>query len=329
MSTTTVMTQPASTASSTVTTTSSSPPDVPSVRPPVLTAVAFSDESGVPDRVVAIDAESGAVLRELYRVGDGPKRGQRGVRFTPDTSVLDLTVESGVVWFVETGVYCGVGTVYRVSLAGGPAEVVLEGARWPTPSPDGQLLAYVRGSPNGSISCAGEIVVRDLRTGEERVFSPPPGASDEFAVAHLAWASDSRQLAYAVVLEQRSVAVLDTATAASQANARTVDAGREGFPGCLTSPTWGPAGSLLMLGVEPLENCGPGGGDGTAVVSLVAFDVDTAGIERRHVVPQIGDLRADASGQHLLLSQYDLGTVELRADGTTRRISPDTLQADW
>lgn len=201
--------------------------------------------------------------------------------------------------------------------------------RWPAPSPDGRSLAFVRDSGSGPIHCADEIVVRHLETGAERVFSPPPGTGPEFAVEHLAWAPDSRRLAYAVS-EQQSVAVLDTAAARSQSDAVDVNPDREAFPGCLMSPTWGPDDTLLMLGVEPYDQCGAGQDQGSPNASVVALDLDTAAVERRRPVPLAGVLRADASGQHLLLSPYgDLAILELRRDGGTREISRQAAGADW
>ena len=289
----------------------------------------ISEGSGVGDRVVVLDSESGAVLRELYRVGDGPgqKQGRNGKASTPDTSVHDLTVENGAAWFVESGVHCGAGTIYRVPLAGGPAEV-LELGRWPAPSPDGRMLAYVRPGSDLSMYCAEDIVVLDLETGDERVFSPPPGTSLEFAVGGLAWAPDSRRLAFAVTYERPSVAVLDTATASSQADAVVVDPNREAFPGCLLSPTWGPNDTLLMVGVEPYDDCDGGQGQGGPDAHVVALE-RTGEIVRGVAVPSGRHLRADASGRHLLFSAYDLGTVEVSDDGRLRTISEFAFGADW
>ena len=304
------------------------PPSEPPVERPVELAAGVVDEgSGVPDRVVAIDAETGDVLRELYLVGDGPdpKSAPRRRAATPETSVHGIAVEGGAVWFVESGVHCGAGTIYRVPLAGGPVEAVVESGAWPAPSPDGGSLAYVRGSPASSISCADEIVVVDLASGEERVFAPPPATGTELALSHLEWASDSRRLAYAAHADQSTVAVLDTSTASSQADAVVVDPDGEAFPGCLSSPTWGPEDTLLMLGMEPRESCAGRSGD----VSVVAVDLDTLAVERRSSAPHAGTLRADASGQHLLLSAYDHGVVELNADGTVRQIVPSAEGADW
>ncbi len=98
--------------------------------------------------------------------------------------------------------------IVSVPTDGGPITAIAPGNQ-PAISPDGRSLAYIRSS-----ACFGnfdQLVVRDLTTGTERVWSAPAAGALEVLTPY--WASDSRHLA--IVLAKRGTYpwVIDTASA--------------------------------------------------------------------------------------------------------------------
>jgi len=145
--------------------------------------------------VQALDPATGMPVRTLATGASGDE-----IAMTPD----------GVSAFFETPAGCS-HQINRVAVAAGPAPVVIGPGSYPTVSPDGTQLAYVR-EPNiaaNSTACQGAdvtaaafaVIIRNLATGvETRLGLPPTVVANglPLPIAHLAWAPDSRRLAVTI-----------------------------------------------------------------------------------------------------------------------------------
>jgi hypothetical protein len=163
-------------------------------------------------------------------------------------------------------------------------------------SPDGKTLAFIRDSsppdpdyPDSDPCGSTFLVLRDLATGVERSW---PG--EDGSLSSLAWSSDSRQLAYVFIGccgdYSPTVHVLDTATAPR--DPYDVPGPTDAATNCmLDSPAF--AGQRLLVNAECYDDRGFNElRDGATGGMIMQLPDGTRGI------------RADASGQHLLVTAF-------------------------
>jgi hypothetical protein len=158
---------------------------------------------------------------------------------------------------------CYVPEVYRVPTRGGTRDPVTQGAS-ATPSPNGRFLALVRTTTGDSCGTTGVIVIRDLRSGRERVFQG--GAAGR--IYRLSWAANSRDLFYATAdapSPSTSPAdvhldgfILDTRSHPSRPHQRQLQftkridlQGYLGRSGLLIGAYFPPGGRTQIVGVDP------------------------------------------------------------------------------
>jgi hypothetical protein len=162
--------------------------------------------------VLELESTTGAVVRVLHAAADG----------WAESFALDRGNNRAFVGEMLAG--CG-SQMVSMPLDGGPSTVVGAGVQ-PALSPDGSHLAYVAQlwartatepvTPEG-IGCAYSVlVVRDLRTGEEREVLPPrfvPGepstGSWELGGGAIKWSPDGLRFAYLLGYEGASTYVVD------------------------------------------------------------------------------------------------------------------------
>lgn len=206
-------------------------------------------------RVVVLDARTGAERRVLasHRPGrDESVVTLQGIALTPDgRDVYYATVTDD-----------DRGTVYRVAADGRrPTQVVGNGIS-PAISPDGHYLAYAAPGPSGPQGpdrCCNTIAVVTLDPGTVRIWGFP--ASDiagrlwvvQASFTKLAWAPDSRRLAFTVSYEGETVAVLDTV--AHRDLAETLEVVLPGDGGDSRHPTWQSSSGRLAIVNKAFECC--------------------------------------------------------------------------
>jgi hypothetical protein len=257
---------------------------------PPATFVAFQPlKGGDPlGRLVVVDTATGKVLRVLL---DDVDHSEGGI-WAPDLA------PNGRTLYYTKGTSACTDDVRRLQLDGGEEEVLAtRDARRPAVSPDGRLLAYLRGDP-----CVGEdqyVVVRDLAGGQEtrwRYRLDRSSEAEPVSVRRLVWLSGSRTLAYELGnAEASSIYLLD----------------REGDQGIELGEDrrLGPQDSSLELiglhaeGVAAVRRClipaEPGCPPGSEIVAL---DPDTGEIVGTLLrpAPEAFAFDLDPSGRHLL-----------------------------
>ena len=302
-------------------------PDVPGVAvpepgtPPA--AVALSPKQGL---VSLIDTRTGAAIRVLATHPPAEPDGSRvlqGVSLTPDRRTAYYAVSDG----------CDGGTLHRVPVDGRRRTQRVGQGISPAVSPDGRKLAYAAPGPatsDGLPGCPNVVVVRDLRTGQERHWRYPDDEEHAAALYHegaitkIAWAPDSRRLAYTLSYEGDSVAVLDTAV--HRDLSETVEVVIPGGGGDSRHPAWHPPSGRLAVVNSAFECCYED--DYTGPPRTLLVDVDTGTVEE--LLPaglRPGWLDFDATGDHLLYVEG--GSLYRRAAGGATLVAPGVSAADW
>lgn len=309
--TTTDTSSPTTTAttSPTTTTTTTAPPAGPT-RPAV--AVAVSEQN----RLVVLDTATGEALRVL----DQRETSEEDAG-TNEIVGVTLSDDGRSVLYAVTGHLCDTDRIYRVAIDGGEPEELGNGLS-PAVSPDGRSLAYARS--NDPTMCSDELVVRDLTTGEERMWPPAQDGYEELAnLLDLTWAADSRTLAFERSYEGSEVLVVDTAGEGGFER----PAGEPGDAvGCSRSPAWASDGGLSYVAYTDLfcgdDELASEGDDDLLVVARAGEE----GTERP--LPPGGRVRADATGEHLL--HVVDGRIVILGDGEGDEVlGTGFVDADW
>lgn len=285
--------------------------------------------SGSTRQTVIIDAGTGRIVRQV----PGSKR--------QTAMAVDAVVspDLATMYLPDTGfgpsAACGSGWT-QVDLATGarrPAFGGLTGVGQFSLSADGSSVAFVHmtsARTDGPSCHAEELVVRELASGEQRVWTIPPGLSPE----ELQLSPDSTQLAY---LLRREATGLPPLHVLPLTGTTSVTQGRD-LPttgDCpMSDPRFvGASGRLLALG-------GRGCATGPLEYLLVEFDLGTGQVASS--VPlglpgEIFSIDVDRFGQHVIIAGAGKpndqlpATVWVLRDGHPRRVpfSGDCWQADW
>jgi hypothetical protein len=288
--------------------------------------------TGSTRQTVIINAGTGRVVRQV-------PGSQRQTAMAVDAVV---SPDLATMYLPDTGfgpsAACGSGWT-QVDLATGarrPAFGGLTGVGQFSLSADGSSVAFVHmtaartGAITGPSCHAEEVVVRELASGEQRVWTIPPGVSLE----QLQLSPDSTQLAYILRPEASglpSLHVLPLTGTTSVTQGRDLPATGD----CpMSDPRFeGASGRLLALG-------GRGCATGPLESLLVEFDLGTGRVTSS--VPlglpgEIFSIDVDRSGQHVIIAGAGKpndqlpATVWVLRDGHPRRVpfSGDCWQADW
>lgn len=270
------------------------PPDAapPPPVPPMLTPPPPFFVAGTRDgKVVVVSTTSGNrdVLADLGPQPENPEGERRSI------GRVILSPDKQWVYYEEVG-EPAVGTVRRVRLAGGKPEELLNGSS-PALSPDGARLAYVNAEP--------AIVVRELRTGSERVFSRGQSLKDLW-LHDLAWSPEGRRLAFAASKPRQPsfVRVLDVEAHHLLEQADRVSVGE--VSSSSMSPAWrGNTGELVVAA----QCCWP---DLRGEAKLVRV-LDGTVLGETQLQTVVADVDYDSTGAHRLL---------VSASGSMSRTSP-------
>jgi hypothetical protein len=294
--------------------------------------------SGSARQTVIIDATTGRIVRQVPgsdrrtdMATDAVVSPDLGSMYIPSTSA-SLTPACGSRWD-------------RINLAPGPA--------WPRPgtrrpafpwlkgvgqfslSGDGSSLAFVHLTPAGTgaiigPSCHAEVVVRALASGDQRVWTIPPGMS----VEGLQLSPDATQLAYVLRREANGLPSLHVLPLNGTTS---VTQGRD-LPTVGDCPVSDPrflggGGRLLALGAR-------GCATGPIEYLLVEFDLRTGRVVSSMPLGLPGEIFSidvDRSGRHVIIAgagkpnDQRPATVWVLRDGHPQRVpfSGDCWQADW
>jgi Tol biopolymer transport system component len=258
--------------------------------------------------VVALDAQTGAERRLLAGIRKGT--GQ-GISVSPDARSAYFAVVDG-----------DAGTISVVDTAGASPPAFVATGSFPAVSPDGRQLAYV--TPVDTIA------VLDLETGARRTwaFAEDDPAGNWLLQARLlglAWAPDSQRLAFTVSYEGDTIAVLDTATAATLSEATEVVV--PGGGGDSRHPTWQSTTGQLVVVNRAFECCFEDDYSGPPRVVAVDLVRDTTTETfRSGVTPSWLDF--DRTGHHLL--SVDDGRLYRRSHGGAPvELATGVQAADW
>lgn len=174
------------------TTTTTTPPATSTTVPgpaPALPPLAYAS---VDVDLVEIDVATGGITRTLTQFfnGDGVFRGS--LRLSPDATTLWFSEGYEDGWF---GCQTSVGSFGRVDVASGAVEIVGTGSGV-EPSPDGTRIAYITSDlclpdPENTefwvLTPYDRVVVRDLASGAEQVFTTSPAPADYAAPSQVTW----------------------------------------------------------------------------------------------------------------------------------------------
>lgn len=282
--------------------------------------------------IALLDPDSGKTIRTIYRTGGG-------IYF------LALSNDRRYVYFAQST--CGAEPIDRIRVDG-PAEQTPErindiSSEYPTPSPDGNLVAYVGyGDCDGESGPANAVRVRNLATRQETTVAIEPVG---YSLSWPTWSPDGTKLAVVVkhTIEHPStspeeppkyekvesfVALLDPHTTQDPLTAPRLLSLRTGFG--FDFPTHLPDGSLFLVEV-PL-----GDKVGTAAPLMLVID-GRSGSTRRQVA--LGDPKrsyshtaSDVTGSHLLYVSASGDSSELRVSsngGKTTVLARNVTAADW
>jgi hypothetical protein len=287
---------------------------------------------GTSRRTAIIDARTGRVVRQVPGSERQSELAADAV-VAPDLRSMYLPAGPGVASACDTG-------WTQVDLASGarrPAFGGLAGVGEFSLTADGRTLAYIHTTGPGApalaqfgVSCRSELVVRELDSGRQRVWTIPPGGS----VEGLQLSPDATRLVYVLGREpggDRLLHLLPLAGTTSVTDGHDLPTGGD----C-------PASSMLrFLDDRRLVMLGATGCDGGGYDNLlVRVDVET-----RRVVSAVPlglpvepfSLDVDRSGGRLIIAAAGKtddqrpATVYVVRDGRPRRVPfrGDCWQADW
>lgn len=288
--------------------------------------------SGSARQTVIIDARTGRIVRQV----PGSKR--------QTEQVVDAVVSPDLrsMYLPGTGssltAACDLGWT-QVDLATGarhPAFGGLKGIGQFSLSADGSSLAFVHTTAAGTgilggSSCHTEVVVRGLASGEQRVWTVPPGVSLE----GLQLSPDATQLAY--LLRRESAGLQPSLHVLPLTGTTSVTQGRD-LPttgDCpMSDPRFvGASGRLVAIGTR-------GCATGPLQYLLVDYDLRTGRVASSMPLGLPGELFSvdvDRSGRHVIIAGAGKpndqlpATVWVLRDGHLQRVpfSGDCWQADW
>ncbi len=278
-----------------------------------------------PDTVVAVRSIGEVALLDS---GDGATVRVLATHAPEALGSLALTPDRRHAYYA-VGSPCGSSALYRVALDGRtPPEPVGPGIS-PAVSPDGHTLAYARPTPPGG--CANTVVVRDLATGGERSWGYPDDPDHQSAlyvdgsISRLAWAPDSRRLAYTLSYEGDTVAVLDTVTHSDLA--QTTEVVVPGGGGDSRHPVWQASTGRLAVVNSVFACCYDD--DYAGPPRTLAIDLPSRKVENLLAPgkqPQWLDF--DLTGHHLLYVED--GRLYRRTDtGRAKLVGAGITAADW
>jgi hypothetical protein len=308
-------------------------PVAPPAGPPAAVAPAtFVGQVGEPGsrRTAIIDARTGRVVREV------PGSSRQTELATDAVVAPDLRS-----MYLPPGAASGCGAGWtRVDLATGARQRAfggLEGVGEFSLSADGRTLAYLHLTGPGTLdrllsdeSCRAELVVRELASGRQRVWTVPPGVS----VEGLQLSPDATRLVYLLGRDpggDRRLHLLPLAGTASVTDGHDLPAA-----GDCPVAMWRFMDDrrLLALGAQ---GCG---GDRSYDNLLVRFDLKDRRVlstARLSLPVEPFSLDVDRSGERVIIAAAGKpddqrpATVHVLEDGRLRRVpfDGDCWQADW
>jgi hypothetical protein len=308
------------------------PPIAPPSGPPAANApdtFVAQVGDGSSRRTVIVDARTGRVVRQV-------PGSQRRSELATD-AVVGPDLRS--MYLPATGSGCDAGWT-QVDLATGqrrPAFGGLTGVSEFSLSADGRTLAYLHTTGPATLdrarfqtSCRTELVVRELASGDQRVWTIPPGA---VVRGGLQLSPDRTRLVY--LLERAPGAhllphLLPLAGTASVADGDDLPAAGD----CLMS-MWRFQNSRRLLALGG-QGCAAGPFDNL----LISYDLDTRQVISTSALDlpvEIFGLDVDRSGRHVLITAAGKpndqrpATAYVFRDGNLRRVpfDGDCWQADW
>jgi hypothetical protein len=260
------------------------------------TIVAVTDDG----RLVVLDAATGAELRELANLGD-PRGG--GAEGPGPNHVTTVSVSpDGSTAYYDSCCEPAAGLVSVIPTDGTREAEAINPGLGPTVSPDGRFLAY---------TAINAVVVRDLTTGQEQVFTEP--AYDESPLfGEVTWSRDGTKLYYAWerqgAVSTDAIASLVELTVTPGATPRVLTE----VPGAaMTNPlAWddGRTVSVLLRPLQPDGSAGPQ--DGELLVDSTTGEVTQTtvnGVLDRSVNRTSGEQLIVRSDGHLIVGAADLG----------------------
>ena len=269
----------------------------PTTVPPVAAATTIVAVT-VDGRLVVLDAATGAELRELANLGD-PRGG--GAEGPGPNHVTTVGVSpDGSTAYYDSCCEPAAGLVSVIPTDGSREPESINPGLGPAVSPDGRFLAY---------TAINAVVVRDLATGQEQVFTDP--AYDESPLfGELTWSWDGTKLYYAWMRQGAgTTAALVELTVTPGATPRVLAE----VPGAaMTNPlAWddGRTVSVLLRPLQPDGSAGPQ--DGELLVDTTTGEVEQttlAGVLDRSVNRTSGQQLLVRSDGHLVVGPTDLGT---------------------
>ena len=310
-------------------------PVVPPAGPPAAVAPkTFVGQvgDGASRRTVIIDARTGRVLRQVPGTDRRSERAADAV-VSPDLRSLYLPAAGP-----GAASACDAGWT-QVDLATGarqPAFGGLTGVGEFSLSADGRTLAYLHATSPGTVdrqlfrrSCRFELVVRELASGQQQVWTIPPGGS----VQGLQLSPDATRLVYLLARTPNTTPLLHLLPLAGTTSA----ADGHDLPAAGDCPVsmWRFLDSRRLLALGG-QGCGAGRFDNL----LVRYDLET-----REVVSTVPlglpvepfSLDVDRSGRHVLIAaagkpnDQHPATVYVLHDNRPQRVPfrGDCWQADW
>jgi hypothetical protein len=288
--------------------------------------------SGSARQTVVIDARTGRIVRQVPGSKRQSERAADAV-VSPDlrSMYLDTTGPFPTAPCDQAWTQVDLATGARHPAFGG-----LKGVGGFSLSADGRSLAFVHLTPAGTgglggSSCHTEVVVRVLASGEQRVWTIPPGMS----VEGLQLSPDATQLAYLLRREPNafppSLHVLPLAGTTSVTQGRDLPTTGD----CpMSDPRFvGGSGRLLAIG-------GRGCATGPLESLLVGYDLRTGRVASSMPLGLPGELFSvdiDRSGRYVIVAGAGRpndqlpATVWMLRDGHLQRVpfSGDCWQADW
>lgn len=160
-------------------------------------------------QVVLLDADSGATRFVLLEGVDVTDPAKNGIAISP--------VE-GAAYVVKPGSSAITAEIVRVPLSKEEAPDVVTTGLAPAVSPDGASLAYVRYVGEGT-GATPTLIVRDLKTGGEKVLPTPEGERGFAFIPDLAWAPTGRVVVFTAGEVQTGLYAIDVKKAATLGDA--------------------------------------------------------------------------------------------------------------